>query len=201
MWHHWCPAMPVCEASWGTLAHTGDAPLISIGSRHLPEGFCSEGQHRANLSNWLLALNRFQLGRKSQDQDLHHIPSPLPGGKRWDLSNSERRRLEASCYWFGTDASSPTGKTWNLWGKKEKQNGQEFSLDLFSSVPLQLLPLWAKPSKASCQATAPVLATPLERQVLQLEPLPTKPSHPALQPHTGDVINFCTRSDLLAWQP
>lgn len=129
-WYHWCPTMPICEASWGTPAHTGDIPLISVCSQQLPEGFCSEEQHRANLSPWLQALNRVQLGRINQDQDFHHIPSPLPGGKRHELFNSKRRRLAVSCYWFGTGASSAAGKTWSLLGK-EKGKGQKFSLDFF----------------------------------------------------------------------
>lgn len=128
-----------------------------------PWGFLLKREAQSNSFPQLWALNWVQLGRKSQDQDLCGSTSPLPGGKRTELSNSERKRLEVLCYRFGTGTSSATQETWSLVGKKEKQKEQELSLNIFFSlVPLQLLPLWAEPCKASCQTTAPALVAPLE---------------------------------------
>lgn len=134
------PLVPTKANGQTFLRDTGTHWGCTSDLHRLPESFRSEEHHRANIFSQIQALNRVLLERKSQDQDFHHIPSPLPGNRRGNLSNS--KRWEASHYQFGTGTSSTTGKTRSLLGKEAERKKVFFRLFFLransSSCPSEL---------------------------------------------------------------
>lgn len=201
MWHDWCPAMPTCKASWGTPAHTRDVPLISAGSWQLPEGFCSKEKHKAIPSPSYGLWTEFSWEEKAKIR-MSTVPPPhylvarklnflTVKGEGWKsyVTNLWQEHLQPH---KNMESCGKEGKT-----ERTKAFFKHFS---FLSAPPTPAPLsWALQSRLLKHSSS--ICCPSWRWELQLKPGLVKPTHPAPQPHTGAVINFCTRSDVLAWQP
>lgn len=187
LFHVWCDTTGVLqcqleellEGHWHTL---GSVPLTSTGRFVLTRAAQSSSFHPTTDSEQNSA------GKKEPRPRLppYSLSTIFPlhyHSKRYEVSDNKGRNLMLLIWDRNFLSYRKNMESFDIEGERTKVFFRHFSL-----VLLQILPLWAKPSKASCRNTAPALAIPVGR---------VKPSHLGCTPTQETWLIFGQR--VICW--